>query len=176
MSRVVMPPVARLLWWLIALLAVNAAVPIAAAADSAIAPLFDHLTTGFELTGQHRDLPCESCHVNAVFKGTPRECSACHGVGAAVRATAKADNHILSSNRCDACHSTNAWVPAVSFDHVEVRGSCSTCHNNVQAQGMGPGTFRPIWNVTSAIRPSAGPGPCSTTRASLATVRAVTTA
>lgn len=22
--------------------------------------LFDHLTTGFELIGQHRDLPCES--------------------------------------------------------------------------------------------------------------------
>ena len=132
------PSVARLLAALM-LLAVSAAAPIAAAADTAIAPLFDHLTTGFELLGQHRDLACETCHVNAVFKGTPRDCSACHGVGTSVRATAKANNHILSSDRCDACHNTNAWVPAVSFDHVEVRGSCSTCHNNVQAQGMGPG-------------------------------------
>ncbi len=33
---------------------------------------FDHLTTGYELTGAHRLQPCESCHVDAVFKGTPR--------------------------------------------------------------------------------------------------------
>ena len=51
-----------------------------AGATQAAAPVrssFDHLTTGFELLGQHRDLPCESCHVNAIFKGTPRECQAC---------------------------------------------------------------------------------------------------
>ena len=28
---------------------------------------FDHLTTGFELTGRHLDTGCESCHVSAVF-------------------------------------------------------------------------------------------------------------
>ncbi len=100
---------------------------------------FDHLTTGFELLGQHRDLPCESCHVNAIFKGTPKDCAACHGVGTAVRATAKPVNHILSSNRCEACHTPVAWNPAVNFDHAEVRGACSSCHNNVQAQGKGPG-------------------------------------
>ncbi|HVO06892.1 MAG TPA: cytochrome c3 family protein [Burkholderiaceae bacterium] len=100
---------------------------------------FDHLTTGFELLGQHRDLPCESCHVNAIFKGTPKDCSACHGVGTAVRATAKPVSHILSSDRCDACHTPVAWNPAVNFDHAEVRGACSSCHNNVQAQGKGPG-------------------------------------
>jgi hypothetical protein len=96
---------------------------------------FDHLTTGFELLGQHRDLPCEACHANAVFKGTPRACGACHGVGTAIRATAKTANHILSSDRCDSCHTPVAWKPAVNFDHAEARGSCSTCHNGVQAQG-----------------------------------------
>src|SRR5882757_1448281 len=99
---------------------------------------FDHLTTGFELLGQHRDLPCESCHVNAIFKGTPRDCAACHGVGTTVRATAKPVSHILTSDRCEACHTPVAWNPAVNFDHAEVRGSCSSCHNNVQAQGKGP--------------------------------------
>jgi len=63
---------------------------------------FDHLTTGFELTGQHRDLPCESCHVNAIFKGTPTDCGACHGIGTVVRATAKPRNHILSTDQCGA--------------------------------------------------------------------------
>src|SRR5438874_1317836 len=99
---------------------------------------FDHLTTGFELIGQHRDLPCESCHVNAIFKGTPKDCGACHGVGTAVRATAKPANHILTTDQCASCHTPVAWNPAVNFDHTQVRGSCSTCHNGVQAQGKGP--------------------------------------
>jgi len=99
---------------------------------------FDHLTTGFELTGRHRDLPCEQCHANALFKGTPRDCASCHGIGTAVRATAKSANHILSTEQCDSCHATIAWVPAVNFDHTQTHGSCSTCHNNVQAQGKGP--------------------------------------
>ena len=96
---------------------------------------FDHLTTGFELLGRHRDLPCEACHVNAVFKGTPRDCVACHGAGTAVRATSKPSSHILTTDRCGACHTPVAWVPAVDFDHTQTLGSCSSCHNNVQAQG-----------------------------------------
>jgi len=99
---------------------------------------FDHLTTGFELTGRHRDLQCEECHAGAVFKGTPRECSACHGIGTRIRATAKSANHILSTEQCDSCHATVAWIPAVNFDHAQTHGSCSTCHNNVQAQGKTP--------------------------------------
>ena len=99
---------------------------------------FDHLTTGFELIGQHRDLPCEACHANAIFKGTPKDCGACHGIGTAVRATAKPANHILATDQCASCHTPVAWNPAVDFDHTQVRGSCSTCHNGVQAQGKGP--------------------------------------
>jgi hypothetical protein len=99
---------------------------------------FDHMTTGFELLGQHRDLPCESCHVNAIFKGTPQACANCHGVGTAIRATSKPANHILSTDQCDTCHTPSAWKPAVTFDHMQVRGSCASCHNGVQAQGEPP--------------------------------------
>src|SRR5258708_20195952 len=42
---------------------------------------FDHLPTGFELDGIHRDLACEACHINAIFKGTPRNCGVCHLTG-----------------------------------------------------------------------------------------------
>ncbi|MDE2262432.1 MAG: hypothetical protein KGL45_07920 [Gammaproteobacteria bacterium] len=98
-------------------------------------PRFDHLTTGFELLGRHRDLPCEACHVNAVFRGTPRNCVACHGAGTVVRATAKPSSHILTTDHCEACHTPAAWAPAVDFDHKQTLGSCSSCHNNVQAQG-----------------------------------------
>ena len=124
------------LWTLWAMVLALMWAPTASAVQ--IRDSFDHLTTGFELLGQHRDLPCESCHANALFKGTPRECSACHGVGTAIRATAKTATHILSTDRCDSCHTPNAWIPAVNFDHAEARGSCSTCHNGVQAQGKGP--------------------------------------
>src|ERR1700746_2190932 len=111
------------------LLALSLASPVLAAP---IRPDFDHLTTGFELIGQHRDLPCESCHANAVFQGTAKECGACHGVGTSVRATGKPTNHILSTDQCAACHTSVAWNPPVNFDHTEGRGRCSTCHNGVQ--------------------------------------------
>ena len=101
-------------------------------------PKFDHLTTGFELLGQHRDLPCESCHVKAMFKGTPKNCSACHGVGTTVRATAKPTSHMLSTDQCDSCHTEISWKLSVTFDHKQALGSCSTCHNGVQAQGKPP--------------------------------------
>src|SRR5258706_13332244 len=65
-------------WWLAALCAALAL--LSGGARAADRTPFDHFTTGFELLGQHRDLPCESCHVNAIFKGTPRACAASHAV------------------------------------------------------------------------------------------------
>jgi hypothetical protein len=99
---------------------------------------FDHLSTGFELDGVHRDLPCESCHINAVFKGTPRNCGTCHITGSPYNATPKVANHVPSSNNCAACHNTIAFRPEVHFDHAEVMGSCVSCHNGSMAQGKGP--------------------------------------
>ena len=103
------------------------------------APRFDHFTTGFELTGAHRDAPCESCHIDATFKGTPRECVGCHSPNSRVRATAKSATHVMSTQFCADCHTTVAWRPASRFDHSQVTGSCATCHNGVQATGKHPG-------------------------------------
>jgi hypothetical protein len=110
-----------------------------AATKPAITLKFDHTTTGFELDGAHRNLPCESCHISAVFKGTPRDCAACHSRGTRFNATPKPANHILSSENCAACHNTTAYLPAVHFDHADVRGSCSSCHDSVHATGKPPG-------------------------------------
>src|ERR1700731_3953992 len=71
---------------------------VAAAGTPPITVAFDHLSTGFELDGVHRDLPCESCHLNAVFKGTPRSCAMCHITGSVYNATPKTQTHIQSSN------------------------------------------------------------------------------
>jgi hypothetical protein len=98
---------------------------------------FDHLSTGFELDGVHRDLPCEACHLNALFKGTPRNCATCHISGSPYNATPKTATHVPSSNNCAACHNTIAFRPDVHFEHREVMGSCVSCHNGVIATGKG---------------------------------------
>ncbi len=111
---------------------------VAAQGTAPITVPFDHLSTGFELDGVHRDLPCESCHLNAIFKGTPRNCGICHITGSTFNATPKTATHIQSTNNCAACHDTTAFRPDVHFDHAEVMGSCVSCHNGTIAQGEGP--------------------------------------
>jgi hypothetical protein len=125
----------------LALLAVAslAFVPATRAAAAGAAPItvpFDHLTTGVELDGVHRDLPCESCHLNAVFRGTPRSCGSCHVKGSLFNATPKTQTHISSTNNCAACHNTISFRPQVHFDHAQVMGSCVSCHNGTIATGM----------------------------------------
>jgi len=112
--------------------------PLSAAAPSPITVPFDHLSTGFELDGVHRDLPCEACHLNAVFKGTPRDCGTCHITGSQFNATPKTATHVPSTNLCAACHNTISFRPDVHFDHTQVMGSCVNCHNGTLAQGEGP--------------------------------------
>ena len=116
------------------------AAPPAALAAAAAPPItvpFDHRATGFLLDGVHRDLSCESCHLDAVFKGTPRSCGVCHITGSRFNATPKTANHILTTNDCGACHDTTSFRPAIHFDHAQVLGTCAGCHNGVLAQGEG---------------------------------------
>ncbi len=107
--------------------------------DAANGSNFDHLTTGFELIGQHRSAACEGCHVGGVFKGTPKDCFACHAAGARTGASAKPTNHILSSDDCSQCHTEFGWRPVARFNHLDVIATCSSCHNNVQSRGKSPG-------------------------------------
>ena len=130
------PHLAALL--LFAALLVLAPAPRPAGAAQIGPSKFDHLTTGYELLGAHLNVPCESCHVGAIFKGTPRDCASCHSQGSRITATYKGQNHVLSSARCEACHTEVAWMPASHFDHQEVQGGCATCHNGSMAAGMGP--------------------------------------
>ena len=96
---------------------------------------FDHLTTGYELRGAHRDLACEYCHVQGVFKGTPRNCEGCHAIGGRISATSKPPKHILTSDRCELCHAIYNFTPVYRMDHTAAKGSCVSCHNNISAIG-----------------------------------------
>jgi hypothetical protein len=90
---------------------------------------FDHNTSAFKLTGAHINVQCNECHINGVFKGTPKTCGSCH---------AKDDHHNgRFGTDCGACHSTNAWKPA-TFDHnlsafkltgAHANLACSRCHS-----------------------------------------------
>jgi hypothetical protein len=46
-------------------------------------------------------------------------CDSCH---------TKSVNHVSTTNNCQACHSTQAWVPVNNVDHSQVLGECSACH------------------------------------------------
>ncbi len=100
---------------------------------------FDHLTTGFELQGAHRDLSCEYCHMQGVFKGTPRTCVACHTIGSRVSALPRPTTHVSTTDNCILCHSIYNFAPIVRMDHTAARGSCFSCHNGVRAIGKNTG-------------------------------------
>ncbi|MEE8379978.1 MAG: PKD domain-containing protein, partial [Gammaproteobacteria bacterium] len=57
-------------------------------------------------------------------------CSSCHD---GTIASGKGNNHILSSDLCEACHDPSGWVPVITVDHAEVNGTCesSGCHSSL---------------------------------------------
>lgn len=102
---------------------------------------FNHDTTGFKLTGKHRDVQCATCHKNNVFSGTAKSCVACH---------AEPTVHLGKFGvACASCHTTTTWKGAVvnlndktalaNFDHdatgFKLTGKhkgadCASCHKN----------------------------------------------
>ena len=71
---------------------------------------FRHNQTGFDLTGAHRFLSCNQCHVNRVFGGLPSECGFCHQKD--FRATVLQHKGLVLPVACERCHFTFGWKPA----------------------------------------------------------------
>jgi len=126
---------------------------IAAAASLVVAPghaqnastsQFDHNPTGFPLTGTHVFVPCESCHINARYKTTPRACFGCHN-GMTAPGAASVLSHPVTTNYCEGCHQTTTWRDYRFIDHVQALGPCANCHNNKIAAGKTPN--HPITNA-----------------------------
>lgn len=97
---------------------------------------FNHMTTGFLLSGGHAVAACETCHIGGVFKGTPRACDGCHAVGKRIIATPKTNSHIVTDAPCESCHfNTATWLGA-RYNHGTAQvGKCETCHNGRIASG-----------------------------------------
>ncbi|HKI77638.1 MAG TPA: hypothetical protein VKA26_03770 [Ignavibacteriaceae bacterium] len=102
---------------------------------------FDHSTTGFELSGQHRIVNCINCHESLVFSKAKNDCNSCHK-----------DIHQNSvSPTCSNCHSTKNWLitnikelhqmsrfPLVGVHEFQ---DCAQCHKkfsslNFEVQGI----------------------------------------
>jgi hypothetical protein len=118
------------------------------------APGFDHDSTGYALTGRHRNLACAACHaglpaasaqagaaaIPAAFAPLPHaDCAACHR-----------DPHGgRLGSVCANCHVTTGFtsVTTGTFDHERtrypLRGAhqsvrCDQCHDFRTSQGHGP--------------------------------------
>jgi hypothetical protein len=89
---------------------------------------FDHVQTGFSLTGQHVAVSCRQCHTSLKFSAAPRRCSSCHE-----------DIHRGELGlACDRCHSPQSWLVSdmprrhaqtlfpLSGRHLAV--ACEECH------------------------------------------------
>ncbi|MEI8163859.1 MAG: cytochrome c3 family protein, partial [Betaproteobacteria bacterium] len=134
---------------------------------------FDHVKTGFPLSGQHAQVRCESCHTGGMFKGTPRNCTACHVAGGRASASAKPVSHIPTTETCDTCHRANGWTPAV-FSHNRIApGSCVSCHNGTVAKGKPSAHIATTvacdtchrtssWTPASFSHSAVAPGSCQT--------------
>ncbi len=95
----------------------------------------------FALVGDHATAACASCHVNGVYKGTPRTCVGCHQTQ--YNAT-RDPNHAAAGfpTSCDSCHraADTSWDRG-TFTHRFPRTgrhnvSCAQCHttpNNFRA-------------------------------------------
>jgi hypothetical protein len=96
---------------------------------------FNH-SAFFPLAGAHAQAACASCHTNNVYRGTPKDCVACHRA-AYDRTTSP--NHAAAGfpTSCESCHraSDASWqqgtfnhrFPITSGPH---RQTCSTCHQS----------------------------------------------
>ncbi|MDH5546907.1 MAG: cytochrome C [Gammaproteobacteria bacterium] len=93
---------------------------------------FEHETTGFELTGKHKDIDCSYCHVKTgKLYSLPADCYSCH------RAIDVHDKEL--GKRCQQCHSSTQWIDTVKFDHgltdfplvgVHQTVMCEQCHKD----------------------------------------------
>ena len=97
----------------------------------------DHVKTGFPLTGSHATQRCEACHINGMFKGTPKDCVGCHSAGArGISSVAvKPANHVPTTQACDTCHNTVSFSNARVNHSMLAPNSCLTCHNGTFASG-----------------------------------------
>ncbi len=94
---------------------------------STITPVL-HADFGYALLGAHATIACIDCHADGAYAGTPTACNACHK---------DTRHHGGAGDKCEACHTEDAWKPVPQFDHARTgfaidrghaRLGCVACH------------------------------------------------
>jgi len=97
---------------------------------------FNHNTqTSFPLIPKHDTVPCNQCHINGKFAGTPTDCASCHiqdynGTNNPPHAQAG-----FAASACATCHTPAGWGNA-NFNHAQffpltnahANLQCTQCH------------------------------------------------
>lgn len=95
--------------------------------------VFDHaIDTDYALKGAHREVKCEDCHVEPIFKvALESGCTSCH---------MEDDVHEGSlGEECGTCHNDASWTESIRFDHdltifpllgKHMDAQCDTCHES----------------------------------------------
>lgn len=94
--------------------------------------VFDHIETGFSLTGNHEQLDCKSCHRGGRIEKLPRRCDACHNNEFA---PGLPNGHVISVAPCDICHTTLGFIEQIDMDHRGTKARCVDCHNGLTQIG-----------------------------------------
>jgi hypothetical protein len=93
-----------------------------------------HKAGHFPLEGRHLSVPCASCHLDGLIKGTPTRCYDCHWIR-------RQDDPYRTrlGNECEECHRPISWT-AVLWDHGARTGmplngahrtlNCDACHKD----------------------------------------------
>ena len=98
---------------------------------------FDHNKTGFKLTGKHSQADCNKCHKSEfitdsdlkkrknTYLGLNKYCFSCH----------KDVHQKTLGDDCSKCHNTEAFKPAVKFDHSTASYKLTGAHQQVECIG-----------------------------------------
>ena len=98
---------------------------------------FDHNKTGFSLNGKHNKTDCKECHKSDfisdntlkksknTYLGMSSKCISCHE-----------DFHQKAlGDNCSSCHNTDAFKPAIKFDHSTTAFKLTGAHQQVDCVG-----------------------------------------
>jgi hypothetical protein len=101
----------------------------------------DHDRTRFSLTGLHRDVPCESCHIERQWTGIGMACRSCHAADDPHDGQFEVD--------CADCHTTTGWENLL-FSHEQTGFALEAAHAEPACQDCHPGG-RYVGTPTSCI-------------------------
>ena len=93
---------------------------------------FDHIETGFALTGYHKHLDCIKCHESGQNEKLPHRCDTCHNNELA---TGMPKNHVATREPCDICHTTSGFIEQIDMDHRNTAAPCIFCHDGFSQSG-----------------------------------------